>query len=256
MKNMSILLVLLSMAISTVAQPKFIAHRGASHLAPENTVSSANLAWQLGADAVEIDVHLSKDGKVMVIHDANTEKTSGEAYEIKDTESSVLRKLDVGSWKADKYSGEKIPVLEEVIETIPEGKTLVIEIKCGSEVLPSLKSIIDKSGKSDRITFIGFGWSTILDTKKAFPESPCYWLCNDISELNQRLAEVADNGLEGVNLYHKIIDEKIMQMANDNRLEVLTWTVDEPSEAERLVELGVVGITTNRPAWLKGKLIP
>ena len=80
-----------------------VAHRGASFLAPENTVASAQLAWELGADAVEVDVYLSKDGVIMVNHDKDTKRTGGESWVIAETESVQLRKLEVGSYKDKKY---------------------------------------------------------------------------------------------------------------------------------------------------------
>jgi glycerophosphoryl diester phosphodiesterase len=238
------------------AQPLFIAHRGASYLAPENTVAAANLAWKLGADAVEVDIYLTLDNRVMVIHDKDTKRTctGKKNLVIKDSPSLVLRDLDAGSWKGEKYKGEKIPYLSEIIETVPPGKKLVVEIKCGSEVLPHLKRSVEKSGKSDQIVFISFGWNTILETKKEFPGNTCYWLSSNKSGLKRKMGKAATRGLEGVNLAHKIIDDKTMEWAKSFNLEVLAWTVDDPAEAKRLTDLGVSGITTNRPKWLKEKM--
>lgn len=243
-----------TMASILFSQVKFIAHRGASYLAPENTLAAAKLGWELGADAVEIDIHLSVDEKVMVIHDKTTKRTCGEDFTIKSTHSVQLRKLDAGSWKDEKYKGEKIPFLSEIVEAIPKGKKLVVEIKCGSEVIPSLKKVIDESGKEEQIVFIGFGWETMLDTKKAFPDNQCYWLSYLKPGLKKKMKQAAEIGLEGVNLRYGIIDKKVMKLANDLNLEVLAWTVDDPPEANRLIELGVAQITTNRPKWLKEEI--
>ena len=108
---------------------EIIAHRGASHIAPENTVVSANAAWENGADAVEVDIYLSADGKIMVIHDSTTKRTTGSDYKVGETDSGILRSLDAGSWKGTEFAGEKIPFLEEIIETVPRGKRLYVEIK-------------------------------------------------------------------------------------------------------------------------------
>src|SRR5665647_1041307 len=133
-------------ALNMTAQNTFIAHRGASFLAPENTVASAKLAWELGADAVEWDVHLSKDNRIMVIHDDDTKRTcSGKKnLTIADSPSTLLRDLDAGILKDEKFKGEKIPFLSEIMETIPEGKKLVVEIKCGNEVIPLLIRLFEK----------------------------------------------------------------------------------------------------------------
>ncbi len=243
----------LVLTASTLFAQKFIGHRGASYLAPENTVASANLAWESGADAVEIDVYLTKDNRVMVIHDKDTKRTctGKKNLTIKDTPSVLLRDLDAGSWKGAKYAGEKIPFFSEILETVPEGKTLVVEIKCGSEILPHLERVLEKSGKAEQVVFISFGWNTILDTHKAFPENNCYWLSSSKMNLKNKMEQAAEAGLTGVNLHYKITDEETVKEAHALGLEVLAWTVDDPAEAQRLFEMGVKSVTTNRPAWLK-----
>lgn len=245
--------------LKMTAQNTFIAHRGASFLAPENTVAAAKLAWELGADAVEIDIHLSKDNRIMVIHDNDTKRTcSGKKnLSIADSPSTLLRDLDAGIWKGEKYKGEKIPFLTEIIETVPEGKTLVVEIKCGSEVIPLLVREMEKSAKMDQMVYICFDWKTIVEVKKTFPKNMCYWLSASKNGLHKKIVEAAKNGLDGVNLHYSVIDEEVVKIANENKLEVLAWTVDNPAEAKRLTKLGVTKITTNRPDWLKvemGKL--
>jgi len=184
----------------------------------------------------------------------HTKRTSGEDYIVKNTTSRVLRKLDVGSFKDKRYKGEKIPFLKEMIATVPPGKKLVVELKCGSEVLPYLKKVVKKSGKQDRLVFINFGWQTILDTKKIFPSNKCYWLCSKKEELTAKVHEAARNKLDGLDLYTSIIDAKTMELAKELKLDVIAWTIDDPVEAKRLIGLGVKGITTIRPSWLKERL--
>jgi len=251
-----ITILFLFFTMTTFAQNMFIAHRGASYLAPENTVASAKLAWELGADAVECDIYLTKDNRVMVIHDKDTKRTcSGKKnLSIADSPSLLLRDLDAGSWKDEKYKGEKIPFLSELIETVPAGKILVVEIKCTSDVLPNLKKVVDDSGRANQIVFIAFNWNTIVKTKKEFPDNKCYWLSSSKSAVKRKMAEVAAEGLEGVDLNNNIIDEEIVKQAKEHNLEVLAWTVDDPVEVRRLNKLGVTKITTNRPQWLKEEM--
>ncbi|NSW95450.1 MAG: hypothetical protein HPY62_12150 [Bacteroidales bacterium] len=148
-------------SVSLNAQVEIIAHRGASFDAPENTVSAVKLAWEQGADAVETDIWLSKDNRIVCIHDANTKRTTGADYTIKETDSETLRSLDAGSFKDTRFKGEKIPFLEEVLAEVPRGKGLVIEIKCGREVIPILKKVLDKSGRNKNISIIAFDFQTI-----------------------------------------------------------------------------------------------
>ena len=249
----SVLLIALS-CFAVKAQPTIIAHRGSSFTAPENTVASAKLAWEQNADAVECDIYLSKDNRIMVMHDGTTKRTTGETYKFPETNSDVLRNLDAGSRKDQKYKGEKIPFLEEIIATAPKGKKIVIEIKCGPEVFPVLKEVVSKCKKKKQLIFIAFDWQNILIAKKMFPKNACYWLSSSAADVQAKLPEVAKNRLEGVNLNNKIIDEKTVKKAKDLGLEVLAWTIDDPQEAKRLVQLGVTAITTNRPDLIRESL--
>jgi len=237
--------------LSVHAQTTIIAHRGSSFTAPENTVAAAQLAWHQNADAVELDIYLSKDNRVVVIHDSNTKRTTGQEYIVAETSSDLLRTLDAGSWKNEKFRGEKIPFLEEMIATVPEGKKMVIEIKCGVEVLPALQLVVDRSGKKEQLVFIAFGWETILAAKQMFPENACYWLSSSATDVQAKMKEATEKKLDGINLNNKIVDEKTVDQAKGLGLEVLSWTIDDPGEAQRLVKLGVTGITTNKPDLMK-----
>lgn len=236
------------------SQVKIIAHRGASYIAPENTVASSKLAWKLGTDAVETDIYLTKDNKIICSHDANTKRASGQDYKIAETNSDVLRKLDVGSFKDLKYKGEKMPFLEDLIKVMPKGKELVVEIKCGKEVLPYLKSTIQRYGKNKVFTFIAFDLETITAVKKLFPYCSCYWLSSNAELVQQKLSLIPEAGLEGISLSFNIINEDIMRQAKNLNVEVCSWTIDDPEEAKRLISLGVNTITTNRPGWLTDQI--
>ncbi len=255
MKRFSLLLLIL-VSGNLYSQPLIVAHRGASYLAPENTVASANLAWELGADAVEIDVYRTFDHRIMVIHDQTTRRVSAGAQnlEIAGSFSADLRAIDVGAWKDARYRGEKIPFLSEIIATVPEGKRLVVEIKAGKEILPDLQKEFESCGKLDQALFISFGWETILEAKKRFPENRCYWLSSSKQAVTERMELAAQHGLDGVNLSHKIIDKEVVEMARNHGLEVLAWTVNDPEIAKTMIELGVSAITTDRPAWLRDAL--
>lgn len=242
------------LSLLSFGQVEIIGHRGESYLAPENTVASSKLAWLLGADAVETDIYLTKDNRIICSHDANTKRTTGVDLLIRETASKELRKLDAGSFKDIKYKGEKLPFLSEIIRAVPEGKELVVEIKCGSEVLPYLKKDIRRYGKKRSFVFIAFDFKTISDTKKAFPDNKCYWLCSNPALFEKTLPQVPAARLDGVSLNYLIISEKVAADVRNLNLELFTWTVDDPAEAKRLTGLGVRGITTNRPGWLREQL--
>ncbi len=104
------------------------------------------------------------------------------------------------------------------------------------------------------IVFIAFDWKTILAAKKRFPDHKCYWLSESKSAVKKHIPEISTAGLDGIDLSNKIVDQEIMDLAKAANIEVLSWTVDDPAEAKRLIDLGVTGITTNRPEWLRNEL--
>ncbi|MCB1806648.1 MAG: glycerophosphodiester phosphodiesterase, partial [Candidatus Competibacteraceae bacterium] len=120
-----------------------IAHRGASGEAPENTLAAFDLAWRQQADGIELDVRLSRDGRVMVHHDPTTKRLTGTDLSIADSTSDALRQLDFGIWKGPEFAGQRMPVLDEVLAAAPPGKQVVIEIKCGPEIIPALSQVLN-----------------------------------------------------------------------------------------------------------------
>lgn len=240
---------------------EIIAHRGASHLASENTTASVLLGWQKGAD-VEVDVHLSKDNRIMVIHDASTKRTAGTDLKVRETTSEELRKLDVGRFKAEEFAGERIPFLADILKTIPPKRKLYVEIKCGKEILPLLRELIIESGKMSQIVIIGFDLETVA-MSKVLIDVPTYWLkgTDKDKETEQwiphdpKLVQMAeDKGLDGLDVHYAGITEEFVRAVKASRQKLYVWTVDDPDEAMRLVKLGVDGITTNRPEWLRQQL--
>ena len=234
---------------------KIIAHRGASYDAPENTLAAVNLAWQKNADAVEVDVHLSKDNRLMVIHDKTTGRTTDQDLKVAETPSSELRTLDVGKYKDEKYQGEKIPFLEEVINRVPQQKQLFIEIKCGKEAVPVLKNILLKFDDKD-VVVISFNYEVIEAMEQHLPDIPCYWLIGGkiITNWSNIISKTLKAGAAGLNLNYHLINKRSMKKINSAGFPVYCWTVDDPNVARKMIRLGVEGITTNRPEWLMKQL--
>lgn len=246
-------------------QPLFIAHRGESYDAPENTLAAINLAWEKDADAVEVDVHLSRDGKIVVIHDNNTWKYNGKFKLVKDQTLEELQRLDVGKYRGAQWINERIPTLEQVLQTIPGSKCLFIEIKCGSEIVKELKDIIEKSTlQPDQVRLISCDLDVLKNARKIFPEIEICWV-NNIRHLElviswqpeilKLIAKTKEANLNGLDLSAiKLIDESFVNIIKATGLKLYVWTVNDPLDAKRLTEAGVNGITTNRSQWLKAQL--
>lgn len=241
---------------------EIIAHRGASWLAPENTLASVMLGWDKDAD-VEIDVYLTKDDRIVVIHDKTTKRTGDKDLKVRETSLEELRKVDVGRFKSEEFAGEKIPVLDEVIATIPAGRKLYVEIKCGPEILPFLEKVIDDSGKRSQIVIIAFDFDTIAAAKKLMPDIDAYWLKGtDKDKVTRKyiphdialVEKVRSCGLDGLDVHAGGITIEFAEAVKRAGLKLYVWTVDEPADAVRLADWQVDGITTNRPGWLRERL--
>lgn len=262
MNYLSLLLVaLLALPASAL---EIIAHRGASHDAPENTLAAFRLGWQQGAEANELDIHQTMDGQIVVIHDGSTKRTTGIDKPVSEQTLFELRLQDAGSWKGSRFVDEPIPTLAEALETMPAGKRTFIEIKCGREVLSELDRVLTASGKRpEQLVIIGFNYDTMAAAKKLLPHLQVYWIVDykpaAKSEELPKLSELIDKarlaGLDGLDLSWKFpLDRQAVAEVHAQKLQLYTWTVDDAAMAARLVAAGVDGITTNRPQWLREQL--
>jgi len=238
-------------------QVDFIAHRGASYDAPENTIASFKLAWKQQADGVECDLYLTSDRQIAVCHDKSLKRTAGIDRLVAECTLAELRQLDVGSWKSLAFRGEKIPTLKELLAVVPAGKKIYLEIKCGPEIVPELIRQLNAHGKPVQETpVICFQADVIAAVKKQAPELPAYFLHSPEKITAEKLISQARAiHADGVDLKsgpHLTADYAEKIRAAGLRLDV--WTVDDPMEATRVISLGVQGITTNRPAYLREQL--
>jgi glycerophosphoryl diester phosphodiesterase len=255
---------------------EIIAHRGASHDAPENTLAAVRLAWERDADAVEIDVHLTRDGRIVVTHDATTGRTAERDWAVAERTLAELRTLDAGSWKDPQWAGEKLPALEEILATIPDCKRLFIEIKCKTEIVPELKRVLKASGKRPGQTaVISFDLDTVSEVKRRMPGLKTYWVHGPSPKRDEktgqpirdpktgRLVDPPDElietcrraGLDGLDLAaNSQLTAELVDRMHRLGLALCVWTIDDPEHTRKLVDLGVDGITTNRPGWLREQL--
>ena len=236
-----------------------IAHRGASHDAPENTLAAVNLAWERGADAVEVDVMLAKDKTVVTFHDKDTKRLAGVNRKVVAQTWEELKQLDVGKWKGAKWRGERIPLLASVLATIPEGKRMFVELKTGPEIVPLLPSIVAASGKTaGQIVFISFNLESCAAAKRVFPQHEVAFISRyrkgreNIDKLIRQAkgAKLDALDLDGNGGLGKAEGDAIKRAG----LGFYVWTIDDPKRARELIEAGVDGITTNRPKWLSERL--
>lgn len=233
------------------------AHRGASHDAPENTVAALRLGFAQGADAGECDVRLTRDGHAILLHDADTRRTGKARLLASACSLAELRAVDVGTWKGQAWAGERIPTLAEALAVVPAGHRLLIEIKCGTEILPAIEDAFASGPVPDSaIVLMGFSLEVVAAAKRRFPSIETHWISErDLSAPAELAARARAAGIDGLNLDRRFpIDEAFVAAVHAAGLRLHVWTVDEAEQARRLADAGVDAITTNRPGWLREQL--
>lgn len=242
-----------------------IAHRGASHDAPENTCAAARLAWAQGADALEVDVHLTRDGRLAVIHDPDTLRTAGIRRVVADATLAELQQLDVGVWKHPAFAGERVPALEEILRLVPGGKRIFVEIKGGPDTIAELQRCIGvaraEAGLAwEQLAVISFDLAAATAAKQALPRCEVSWLADSGAEApRESLPEIAavsrGAGLDGIDIDAAWpLETDLVQPLRAGGFKLYVWTVDDAPLARHLAECGIDGITTNRLAWLRAQL--
>jgi glycerophosphoryl diester phosphodiesterase len=244
--------------------PIFIAHRGESYDAPENTLEAVNLAWERNDDAVEVDIRITGDNKIAVIHDSNTKRVSGTYFKVASQSLNSLKKLDVGIYKDNKYAGSRIPSLSEVLDTVPENKIIFIEFKGRYNILDQLKLNIQKSRlKPDQVKIMGFDFNTLKKARIIFKNYEIFYLRKFGVEYtpffnlnhNKIIEAVLNNKFNGINIrYSKYLNKYFIKKIHEKGLKIFVWTVNSIESSENLIKLEVDGITSDRPFWLKKQL--
>ena len=241
-----------------LADPLIVAHRGSSQQAPENTLPAFRLAWQQGADAIEGDFLLTKDGKVVCIHDVSTKRLADKNLVVSKSNLKELRALDVGAWKNEIFKGTKIPTISEVFATVPKGKKIFVEIKGGLEIVSPLIAEIRRSRlSSDQVKLICFNEKVVKVFKQKMPDYQAYWLSGfkrdgegiwkpSAKSVIATLKNIKADGLDS----HCSIPNKISAAILDAGFEWHAWTINDVATAKKLAKRGISSITTDCPELL------
>lgn len=234
-------------------RPIILAHRGDSAHAPENTLPAFSQAIQEGVDGIELDVKLTADGHVVVIHDSDVERTTDGKGRVAALTLDAVRKLDAGSWFDPKFSGTKIPLLDEAFETIGRDKLINIELKNYSTPFNGLAlkvcEVIKRHNNGSQIILSSFFAFNLNIAAKILPNvsrgllamrgTPGLWarsfgfMFGDFQALHPHVSSVSRQQVARAHRVHR---------------RVHVWTVNDPEEVIRLTDWGVDGIITDDPA--------
>lgn len=217
-------------------------HRGASGLSPENTLAGFRLAAELGCDNVELDVHLTKDGEVAVIHDDTIDRTTNGSGPVSSYRMAELKQFDAGE-------GERIPSLEEVFQLLKDTDTNIqIELKGLNMEAPCVE-LVKELGMLDRVSFTSFFHCRVLQIKNILPDATTGILvaCNPVNPIEL----LAQAKAERLHVNHKVIDARLVEEVHRGGRKIVAWgTILEPQVIDRLIDVGVDIIGSDRPDLL------
>ncbi|MGC9208381.1 MAG: glycerophosphodiester phosphodiesterase [Nitrososphaeria archaeon] len=228
-------------------------HRGARGLAPENTLPSFRTAVEYGVDGVELDVHLSKDGEVIVMHDDRVDRTTNGSGYIKDLTSAEIKALDAGIKFSEKFRGTKVPLLEEVLKEFGSRILYKIEIKHSSKIYPGIEEkvvdIIERMNLVDRAQVISFDFDSLQAVKELNPrintgiiiEGRPHWFIDVAKRLNASWVH-AFSGL--------VYDSDDVKKLHEEGLKLGVWTINDRESIIRFCNMGVDDITSDYPNLL------
>jgi glycerophosphoryl diester phosphodiesterase len=235
-----------------MVHPQIFAHRGAKAVAPENTLPAFEQALAMGVDGIELDVHLSQDGQLVVIHDFTVDKTTNGHGPVRALTAAQLAQLDAGSHFAPAFAGVGVPTLVEVLDLVGDRCRVNVEIKsddwAGGGEAEVLATLIRQRNLYDQVIVSSFNPITLIKLRWTDPKIRQGLLY--FQPLPPHLRQAWFTPIlepEALHPYHRLIDAELMDWARSKGCAVNTWTVNDPAEAKRLADLGVDAIITDVP---------
>ena len=238
---------------------KWISHRGESIDAPENSLAAFKLSLERNTDGMECDVHLTSDGKVIVAHDPTTARMGDRRLVIAESKYQDLIKVNI-SGAHEKYPDEHIPTLEEALQFLGKDREFYIELKPGSpDLVPATAKILEASGiPSRQLVIISFDKEMISLSKKIMPQYLALWLTGMPSDMTweKLLDELTAMHADGVDssANESVLNADFIRHLHEHGMKVAVWTIDQPGQAKRFIDMGVDSITSNRAAKLRDML--
>lgn len=236
-------------------RPLIIAHRGAAGEAPENTLASFSLALDQGCDAIELDVHLSADGQLIVCHDDDIDRTTTGKGRISEMSVFELKKYDAGLWFHEKFKNEKLPLLEEVFDLVPKETMINVEIKNipsyyhGIEQM--LLDLMIEKNRVEQVVVSSFDHKCLVRLKQLEKEVKIGLLYYTNLFDHQRYANLLRVPVYSLHPQFEAIHHEDISNATKQGLEVYPWTVNKEEAMKKLIDSGVTGIITDYPGKLK-----
>lgn len=230
-------------------RPLIGAHRGASARAPENTLGAFCAALQDGAELIELDVHLTRDGRLAVIHDETTGRTTGVDGVVAELTMADLRALDAGHMKGAAWTGQAIPELGDVL-ALAHGRVAVnVEVKGGMATLPALIACLDQQDMMESVIVSSFDAAIVRAATALRPTLLAGLLLDE--PLDNPLALAREVGASLLHVKHSAITAELVELLHQAGLGALAWTVNDPAAMRCMQALGVDAILSDDPRRLR-----
>jgi glycerophosphoryl diester phosphodiesterase len=231
-------------------RPLVLGHRGASKHAPENTLAAFRLAREVGADGIELDVHLSADEVPVVIHNSRVDATTDGSGPVGALTLREIKALDAGAHFDAAYAGERIPMLAEVFEEVGDDLIINIELKPQPQARQGLEAavidVIQSMGMADRVWFSSFKPYSLAVARRAAPHIPCGLLLSPMTLTALWLLPFTP--MEAFHLHHTLLPRWMAGLLRRLHLKSVVWTVDAPITVQKMVDAQVDAVITNDPA--------
>lgn len=239
-------------------RPLIFAHRGASDIAPENTLAAFQAALDVGADGIELDVTRCATGEIVVIHDETVDRTTNGTGRVSSLPFYALRELDAGSWFGSQFAGERVPMLQEVLDRFGHRLRINIEIKGqslrGDGLEEEIAEMIRARSLQKKVILSSFNPAALMRARRVAPELRRGLLYAPDFPFYSRIWALPLVRPEALHPQYTLVDERLVRWAHGRGLRVAAWTVDEPQAMERMIRLGVDMIITNHPRQLREML--
>jgi glycerophosphoryl diester phosphodiesterase len=247
----------MNLFLQPCAQPLIIAHRGSSAHAPENTLAAFQLAAEQGADAIELDVDLTRDGHAIIMHDATINRTTDGSGAINALTLDEIRRVDAGAWKGATFKGERVPLLAEVFATVGQRVLINVEVKSTSlrsnGVEAKVAALVREHNLFERVIISSFNPFALRRIKHVEPRLACGLLYLPVPLIVAWQAWFAPliPHLDARHPHHSQVDQSLVTKWHARGQRVNVWTVNDAVTLRAMVQAGVDGIIGDDPAFLR-----
>jgi glycerophosphoryl diester phosphodiesterase len=234
-----------------------VAHRGAAGYAPENTIAGFDLAVDMKADYIEIDVQRSKDGELVIIHDTTVDRTTDGTGKVGDLTLNQLQRLDAGSWKGESFAGESIPAFEEILDRYHGKVGILIELKA-PELYPGIEEQIAEALKernldqpqNEKIIIQSFNFQSMKKMDQLLPKVPIGVLTSNHAHTTAEDLKEFSSYADWVNPSYGIVTEEVVDKVHALDMQIGSWTVRSQEAADFLFDMNVDAIITDYPDYV------